>query len=103
MADLDPALVKAIQTIAFNLVAFSDKSALSRRDIEAMLRVLPLSTAALNALARGEASVVPKVPTGDMIEAHQSECAGDADEAGPARIRSAYAAMLAASPYAAKE
>jgi len=103
MADFDPKMIEHLQTVFFNLVAFTDRPALSRRDIEAMLRALPLSPDALNALWRGEAVVVPKVPTGNMIEAHQSECAGDADEAGPARIRSAYAAMLAASPYARKD
>lgn len=60
---------------------------------------LGIPATALNALWRGDAVVVPKAPTGDMVEIHQFECAGDADEAGPARIRAAWAAMLAASPY----
>ena len=42
--------------------------------------------------------LVPREPTEEMIEAHQGVCAGDADEAGPARIREAYQAMLAAVP-----
>lgn len=37
-------------------------------------------------------------PTEDMIEAHSAECAGDADEAGPERIKQAYAAMIDAAP-----
>lgn len=70
-----------------------------RDTLRAFSKLCGIPVSALNALARGEAVVVPKMPTGDMIEAHQFDCAGDADEAGPARIRSAYAAMLAASPY----
>lgn len=33
-------------------------------------------------------------PTEAMIEAHISECAGDADEAGPKRVKTAYQAMI---------
>lgn len=39
--------------------------------------------------------MVPREPTAAMIEAHIGECAGDADEAGPDRIRDCWHAMLA--------
>lgn len=68
MADFDPKMIEHLQTVFFNLVAFTDRPALSRRDIEAMLRALPLSPDALNALWRGEATVVPNEPTEAMQE-----------------------------------
>lgn len=68
---------------------------------------LPIPAAALNALARGEATVVPKLPTFE-----QAQAGGKADYANAilspvcARADNAadiYTAMLAASPYATKE
>lgn len=56
-----------------------------------------------SALAAGPVAVdgwklVPVEPTEAMIEAHQAACGGDADEAGPERIRECWTEMLAASP-----
>lgn len=108
MTDYDPKMIEALAAAAVggldNWVLLSlNKQELPRAGIRAALSALPLTPEALNALWRGEAVVVPKEPTVDMIEAHQDECAGDADEASPRRIREAYRAMLAASPYAKKE
>ena len=41
--------------------------------------------------------LVPIMPTTAMIEAHEETCAGDADEACPARIRDAWSAMTVRS------
>ena len=54
-------------------------------------------------LLDGSAVVMPKEPTEAMIEAHQGECAGDADEAGPERIKQCWSAMLAAAIEARSE
>jgi hypothetical protein len=54
---------------------------------------------ALAALAASGFVIVPREPTAEMIEAHIEECAGDAGEAGPDRIRSCWRAMVDASPW----
>lgn len=40
---------------------------------------------------------VPLHATSAMVEAHQAECAGDADEAGPNRIRQCWSVMIVAA------
>lgn len=56
-----------------------------------------LGSAQLRPAAPEEHVLVPREPTTAMIEAHIGECAGDADEAGPDRIRDCWHAMLAAA------
>jgi hypothetical protein len=51
----------------------------------------------LAALSSAGYEIVPGEATSAMIEAHQGECAGDADEAGPQSIRKAWAAMIQAA------
>jgi hypothetical protein len=50
----------------------------------------------VRALSEAGYVIVPREPTAEMIEAHIEECAGDAGEAGPDRIRSCWHAMVEA-------
>lgn len=64
------------------------------------LRALPLPPEALNALWRGEAVVVPKVPT-EPMQAKGHDARSDPSTGLPTHCGTdeIYAAMLAASPY----
>lgn len=52
--------------------------------------------AVLRALDEAGCVVVPRDASEAMVEAHMGECAGDADEAGPDRVRKAWRAMISA-------
>ena len=56
-----------------------------------------IADAVLRALDEAGCVVVPKEASEAMVEAHMAECAGDADEAGPDRIRKAWRAMISDS------
>lgn len=107
MADeeLDAALVERVQRAL--CVRDMDRMALMHYEDQARaaLLSLPIPAAALNALARGEAAVVPKVPTHEMIAASTRVHPLNyfpLEKAG--RDRSdLIAAGNAASPYVAKE
>lgn len=58
---------------------------------------LSAADAVLRALDEAGCVVVRKEASDAMVEAHMGECAGDADEAGPDRIRGAWSAMISAS------
>lgn len=89
----------------------NDKRAEAREIAIAGLRSLPIPVAALNALARGEAVVVPKERTLDMMRARKIVFGStdiEADMKRIARLREIgavskqdreWSAMLAASPY----
>lgn len=93
--DFDVAMVERLQTIAFNLVAFSNRGAMTQLDIKALLRALPLSAAALNALEAGEAVVAPKYATVAM----QRAVALDQEAWASIHQSEVWTQMLAASPY----
>ena len=89
----------------------------TRTRIRAALLLLGIPTAALNALVRGEAVVVPRTRTREMCDARQDVhgfspltdqtwaklCAIRACGETGANGDAEWSAMLAASPYAAKE
>ncbi len=80
-----------------------------RRNARAALAATGIPVSALNALARGEATVVPKKPDAEQENAggaaidHPSVFMSGPSHRGRRLARNTYEAMLAASPYAAKE
>lgn len=116
MADYDPEMIEALA----RTIAGIDPSWKHYRDETALaLSALPLTPEALNALWRGEAVVVPKQQTREMLDARQmvhgfapltNKRWKDIESArvgiawnDASIVDEAWSAMLAASPYAKKE
>lgn len=115
--ELDPALIMRVaQGLVRGLQAEEGWGAW-RYTAELAIRSLGIPAAALNALVRGEAVVVPRTRTREMCDARQDVhgfspltdqtwaklCAIRACGETGANGDAEWSAMLAASPYAAKE
>lgn len=100
-ARLDAPMTPIRETIARAISPYYWAAAGTARDTRAKKvhrdRSLFAADRVLRALDEAGCVVVPKEASEAMVEAHMGECAGDADEAGPDRIRGAYRAMISAS------
>lgn len=97
--ELDAGLVERTREIIFGKPSFYTDVPTETLRVKRALLSLPIPAAAINALARGEAVVVPKNATKEM----QQAVAVDEDEWHELHQSEVWARMLAASPYAAKE
>lgn len=71
MPEFDQAMVERLRVILFGNSTFGTNTAVEAIHVRTALRALPISAAALDALEKGEAVVVPKVRTRAMLDARQ--------------------------------
>ena len=116
--ELDAALVERVREATFGKPSFYTDVATETLRVKRALLSLPIPAAALNALARGEAVVVPNIMTAEMKavagdlrqfvhylppEAEKRPADLEIYEPKGEAFERAFKAACAASPYAAKE